>query len=268
MPETSQLDLATVLGKAIALLLAFRAEDEAVSLAELAERTSFPKTTVHRLAGQLVSARLLATSTRGYRLGSGLFELGMRASPERGLLEVAVPFMQDLYARTQETVHLGVLDGTEVVYVSKIGGHRQAASPSRIGGRMPLYCTAIGKALLASSADGFIGELLSGPLPRRTPHTIVAPGMLRRQLDKVADDGVAFEFEESTIGIACLGAPILDRDEAPLAAISVTGPTTRFRPTQHVAAVRAAAAGVTSTLARRSLIVELRPTSAVHQSSD
>ncbi|MBD0859699.1 IclR family transcriptional regulator [Gordonia sp. zg691] len=249
------LDRSSVLGKAITLLQAFGAEDHEVTLAELAHRTGLPKTTVHRLAGQLVSAHLLARTPGGYALGSGLFELGMRASPERGLLEVATPFMQDLYVRTGETVHLGILEDSEVVYVSKIGGHRQAAAPSRLGGRMPLYCTAIGKMLLATSAESVIAEHLSRPLPRRTPHTIVAPGLLRRQLTQIAEDGVAFEFEESTMGLVCVAAPILDDADAPLAAISVTGPVHRFQPRTHATAVRAAAAGAASTLARRARIL-------------
>ncbi|MBM7278507.1 IclR family transcriptional regulator [Gordonia rubripertincta] len=251
-----QLDRSSVLGKAIAVLQAFDPNDRQVTLAELAERTALPKTTVHRLAGQLVAARLLNRTPNGYALGSGLFELGMRASPERGLIEVATPFMQDLYVRTGETVHLGILEDFEVVYVSKIGGHRQADAPSRLGGRMPLYCTAIGKALLANSPDSVIAEQLARPLRRRTPHTIVAPGLLRAQLNQIAEDGVSFEFEESTLGLVCVAAPILDADDAPLAAISVTGPVHRFHPRAHATAVRAAAAGASSTLARRAHLID------------
>src|SRR5690606_27080486 len=136
MPER-QLDDRSVLGRALLILEAFGVEDQAVGLSELTRRTGLPKATVHRMSRDLVAARLLSASPDGYRLGRGLFELGMRAATERTLLEVAVPFLQDLFTRTRETVHLGVRDGDEVVYISKIGGHRQARSPSRIGGRMP-----------------------------------------------------------------------------------------------------------------------------------
>lgn len=241
----------SVLGRIMRILDAFDVGDQAVGLSELARRTGLAKATVHRIAQDLVAARLLAASPDGYRLGRGLFELGMRAAAERTLLEVAVPFLQDLFARTRETVHLGVLDGDQVVYVSKIGGHRQARSPSRVGGRMPLYCTAIGKALLANSDQATIARILAGPLPRRTPRTIVAPGLLRAHLEQVADQGVAYEYEESALGIVCVAAPILSADDQPLAAVSVTGPATRFRPDAHAASVRAAAAGVASILARR-----------------
>ena len=244
-------DLDTVLGKAVTILRAFTPDDQGLALAELVRRTGLHKATVHRLAGELVRTRLLDRVDAGYRLSGGLFELGMRASVERSLLEMAMPFLQDLYERTHETVHLGVLDGREIVYVAKIGGHRQATAPSRTGGRMPLYCTAIGKALLAHADPELRQQVLAGPLERRTPRTVVAPGLLQRQLDTVVDGGVAFEREESAVGLTCVAAPVLGADERPIAAISVTGPVTRFRPESHVDAVRAAAAGLEVTVARR-----------------
>ena len=248
-----QLDDKSVLGRVMRVLTSFDVEDQAVGLPELVRRTNLPKATVHRMVQDLVAARLLARTEHGYRLGRGLFELGMRAAPERTLLEVAVPFMQDLFARTNETVHLGVLEGTEVVYLSKIGGHRQARTPSRIGGRMPLYCTAIGKALLAYAPRELVDGVLSGPLERRTPRTVVAPGLLRAQLKRVVAEGVAFEYEESAKGIVCVAAPVFGIDDRPVAAISVTGPATRFHPDRHVASVRAAASGTASILARSAL---------------
>lgn len=248
MDESAGLD--TVLGKAVTILRAFRVEDQSVRLAELVRRTGLHKATVHRLAGELVANRLLDRVEGGYRLSGGLFELGMRASVERSLLEVAMPFLQDLYERTHETVHLGVREGHEVVYLAKIGGHRQARAPSRAGGRMPLHCTAIGKVLLAHSAPALRREVLAGPLERRTPHTVVAPGLLRRQLAQVVTSGVAFEHEESAPGITCVAAPVFGVGEEAVAAISVTGPTGRFRTEAHVAPMRAASAALTATLTR------------------
>ncbi len=245
-------DRGTVIGKVVLILRAFSADDHAVGLAGLVRRTGLHKATVRRLAEELTAVRLLDRVPGGYRLSGGLFELGMRASVERGLLELAMPFLQDLYERTHETVHLGVLDGHEVVYVAKIGGHRQASAPSRTGGRMPLHCTGIGKALLAHAGPELRRAVLGGPLERRTPRTIIAPGLLARQLDTVVEQGVSFEYEESSPGIACVGAPILDvLTNDPVAAVSVTGPVTRFRPDAHTAAVRAAAGGIASTLHRR-----------------
>ena len=245
-------DLDTVLGKAMAILRAFGADDRLLPLAELVRRTGLPKGTAHRVAADLVHHRLLEKTPHGYRLAGGLFELGMRAATERTLLEVAMPFLQDLYERTHETVHLGVREGTEVVYIAKIGGHRQAPSPSRAGGRMPMHCTALGKALLAHADPELRRTVLTGPLERRTPHTVVAAGLLAQQLDRVLETGLAYEREESTPGLLCVSAPLLAADgTTAIAAISVTGPVGRFRPETHENAVRAAATALASTLARR-----------------
>jgi DNA-binding IclR family transcriptional regulator len=203
------------------------------------------------MLGELVALRLVEKGVDGYHLGGRLFELGMRASVERQLMEVAIPFLEDLYERTHETVHLGVRDGIEVVYVAKLGGHRQASSPSRVGGRMPLYCTAVGKVLLAYADHGLLDDVVAGGLTRRTPRTIVAPGLLRRQAEAIRETGVGYEHEESQLGLCCVSAPVLDADDRAVAAVSVTGPVTRFRPEAAASLVRAAGAGIAATWARR-----------------
>lgn len=245
------LDPNSVLSKIMTVLHSFAADDRAVSLADLARRTGLPKGTLHRVCNDLVTARLLDRASDGYRLGGHLFELGMRASVERGLVDVATPFMEDLYELTHETVHLGVREESDVMYVAKIGGHRQAAAPSRVGGRLPLHCTAIGKVLLAHAPPELVDAYLSSQLERRTRRTVVLPGLLRQQLERIRDTGLAYEFEESAVGIVCAAAPILDIEHGVSAAISVAGPVTRYDPTRHVNAVRAAAAGIQTTLARQ-----------------
>lgn len=245
-------DLNTVLGKVLAILNCFTADDGELTLAELVARTGVPKPSVHRIAGELVEADLLERTSGGYRLGVGLFELGLRARAQRGLLEIATPFMQDVYVRTGEVVNLGVLDGDQVGYVAKIGGHRQVRVPTRAGGRMPLHCTGLGKALLAHADPAVLDRVLAAPLERLTPRTVTAPGLLRRQLRRVVSTGVAFEHEEAVNGVVCVAAPILDAERRAVAAISLTGPSSRFRPEQHAGLVRDAAGGIALTYARHS----------------
>ncbi|GAA3209002.1 IclR family transcriptional regulator [Dactylosporangium siamense] len=246
----------TVIAKVAVILDAFTAEDRGVGFAELQRRTGLAKATLHRLTGELVAARLLERVDGRFHLSGHLFALGMRASVERGLIEVATPFLEDLYERTHETVHLGLREGAEVVYVAKIGGHRQARAPSRLGGRMPLHATAIGKALLAFAPAALRAEVLDAPLARLAPRTVTSAAILRRQLDEAVRTGVAFEAEESAVGIVCVGAPVLDGHDVAVAAVSVAGPATRFDPRRHAAAVKAAAAGVTATLARREALLD------------
>lgn len=246
--------LETVLGKAVAILDAFTCDDSLLSLAELCRRTGLAKGTAHRVATDLVGTGLLDRHGVGYRLSTRLFAMGMRASVELGLMEVATPFLEDLYEHTHETVHLGVRADLDVVYLIKIGGHRQAAAPSRVGGRMPMHCTAIGKTLLAHADADVLAGVLHRGLDRRAPRTISSTAVLRRQLQTIREKNIAYEHEESAVGIHCIAAPITDATGVVVAAVSVTGPTTRFVAERHWSQVRSAAEGISATLARRAAL--------------
>jgi len=125
------------------------------------------------------------------------------------------------------------------------------ASPSRVGGRLPLHCTAIGKALLAHAPADVIDDYLAGTLVRRTERTVVGPGLIRQQLERVRETGAAFEYEESAKGLVCIAAPVFGVDGDVVTALSLTGPVTRFDPRRAAGALRAAATGVQTTLARQ-----------------
>lgn len=234
----------SVIGKVMAVLAAFRPADTELTLAELARRTDIPKPTVHRLIGELAAWDIVERTPTGVRLGMRLFELGAMAPRQRGLRDAAAPFLADLLEATGETVHLAVPDGVEVVYVEKIDSRRAPAVPSRVGGRMPLYCTGVGKALLAFAPPGRLAEVVAAGLARRTPRTVVAPGHLVRDLAHIAERGIAEEHEESTVGIACVAAPVLDASGTAVAAVSLTGWAHRLDTGRLAPAVRTAALGI------------------------
>lgn len=240
----------SVLGRAVSVLTAFSLDDRGLSLAELTRRTGLPKGTLHRLLGQMVGEGVLERTGSDYRLGRLVFELGVRASRDRDLLEVAGPFLEDLRAELRETVHLGVREGASVFYVAKLAGRSQASAPSRPGGRLGLHCTAVGKALLAYAGRDALDVVVAAGLERCTPRTITAPGVLARQLQQVRRTGVAFEAEESRVGLCCVAAPVLLEDGTAVAAVSVAGPVHRFEPAKHAARVRATAQAIAVTLAR------------------
>lgn len=238
----------SVLGRTMALLTAFRPGDAELTLAELCRRTGIPKPTAHRLLGELATWNVVERTPRGVRLGMRLFELGQLAPLQRGLREAAAPFLTDLFQATLETVHLAVPDGTDVVYVQKLPGRRGPSIPSRIGGRMPAYCTGVGKALLAFAPPERVAAVLAGPLPRRTPRTVVGPGLLEQDLARVRETGIAVEHEESTVGIACVAGAVLDASGLAVAAISITGWANRLDTHRLAPAVRTAALGLSRVL--------------------
>ena len=238
----------SVLGKAFRVLDSFGPDSGTLSLGEVASRADLPKSTVHRITGQLAQWGVLERTDGGFRLGIRLFEWGSLVPHQRELREAAVPFMEDLYESTHETVHLGMLDGIEVMYVDKIAGHRGVSVPTSVGRRMPAYCTGLGKALLAFSAPELTDHVVTAGLQPRTAYTIVVPDVLRGELARVRARGVAYDHEEAVLGVACAAAPVRDQDGVAIAALSVTGPTIRVEPERLGPAVRTAALGLSRVL--------------------
>jgi DNA-binding IclR family transcriptional regulator len=243
---------ASVLERAFSLLEVLGADGTSLGLAELARRAGLPKATAYRLANQLIDLRVLERAGQEYQLGLKLFELGNSVARQRELREVALPFMEDLYEATHETIHLGVLHDVEVLYAEKIAGWHARTVPTTLGTRKPLHCTGIGKAILAYATPELLEAVVHKGLPRRTRYTITDPHRLQLELMRAAETGVAYDREEYELGITCVGSPLLNRAGRAWAGISVTGPTTRFRPESAAAAVRTTALGLTRALTHQS----------------
>lgn len=238
----------SVLERGFRLLEAFGPEGRDLGLAELARRAKLPKATAYRLASQLVELGALERNADAYRLGLRMFELGATVARQRRLRDAALPFMEDLYEATHETVHLGVLDGLEVLYIEKITGRRCTAVSTQVGTRKPLYCTGLGKAILAHSEPGLLQAVVDAGLVRHSPHTITSPQVLLQELAAAAKAGVAYDREEYKLGTICVASPLLDRNHLAAGALSVTGLTGRFNPERAAAAVRTAALGLSRAL--------------------
>jgi DNA-binding IclR family transcriptional regulator len=233
-----------VLERVFALLDCFSVEATELTLAELASRTAIPKPTVHRLAKVLVEQQLLRRTDTGFGLGIRLFELGELVDERRSIRDSSLPFLQELFELTHETIHLGVLEGSEVLYFVKIVGYRAFPLPTRSGGRWPAHASALGKVLMAfGPADPL--QLLPAGLKSLTPYTIIDPNRLRRELATVRRAGIAIESQEAVLGNACVAAPIFDSAGHPVAAVSVSGPPMRLRPVQRAPVVRRTAAKIT-----------------------
>lgn len=227
----------TSVGKALALLDVFAGPRAVLGVSELAERTGLPKSTAHRLLMVLLGHGYLRRRGDRFALADHVFELGQQTSFCRpnGLRELALPFMSELYAETRDTVHLAVLRGSEVLYLEKLFGHRAGPCPTKAGMRMPAYCTALGKAMLAYSDATTQESVMSIPIVRRTPYTISNPTQLSRSLQRVRSDGFATDLEESHVGITCLAVPLRDRAGKVTAALSISSITPRGDIRRHAA---------------------------------
>lgn len=212
--------------KAVLLLEALNAADGPLGVSLLARRTGMPKSTAFRLLAHLETSGFVERSEKAYQLGRRLFEFGnhVEACRPRGLRDVALPHMVDLQQRSNATVHLAVLDGSDVVYLEKVHGLSSPASPTSIGARNPASCTAVGKLLLAFAEPDHLRAVLAAGLPRRTPFSVVQPGLLLQQLTAARRTGLAYDREEAQLGLSCVAAPIV-RDARVVAALSMSAPT-------------------------------------------
>jgi DNA-binding IclR family transcriptional regulator len=233
----------TKIARREAILASFDGCDHALGVSEISHRIGLPKSTVHRLANQLCAVGWLERNSGGYRVGLKLLELGSVALQRTGLREAAYKHLHSLALRTGMTVHLGILDHGEVVYLDRVTTTR-VVLPTRVGGREPAYCTAIGKALLAFEDRASQASALAKTV-RRTEFTIVEPRALSATLDSARQTGIAYDREEAYPGLGCVASPIRFGDRA-IGAVSVTGPIARIRAHSLVHEVRNTALAIWS----------------------
>ena len=239
----------SVTSKVVAMLDSFSPSAPELSLNELARRAGMPLSTTYRLATELVGwGGLERVDGGGYRVGLRLFQIGSLATRGASMRAVALPYMQDLYEATHENVQLAVLDGREALYVEKITGRDALPIKTRRGGRLPLHATGVGKVLLAYAPAEFFDELVDHGLKRFTPHTIVAPGQLRKTLAEVRRTGIAYASEEMSLGSLSVAAPVFDADGAAVAAMSIVMRSSRTNLRRVGPAVRTAALGASREL--------------------
>ncbi|WP_460794189.1 IclR family transcriptional regulator [Nocardioides pacificus] len=205
------------------ILDTFEGRSSRLTLEEVARRTHLPRSTAHRILDQLVRLQWLEHSSFGYALGRRSLELGGGDHGHADIRAAAAPLLHELLMKTGAVVHLAVLDGAQVYYLDKVGGRFAAAVPSRVGGRAPLHCTALGKAMLAWIDAEDVDMMVGSRLSPHTEQSISDLNRLHRELTKVRSrSGLAFERGECFPDIACAAAAVRGPD-GPLAAISLVG---------------------------------------------
>jgi IclR family transcriptional regulator, KDG regulon repressor len=219
----------TALQRGLRLLQMFGEAPNGFTAKQVAERSRLPVSTVHRFLSNLESSGFLNCSGNVYHLGTACFAIGQAALTQLDIRRVSLPYLHELNRQTRETVHLTVRYGSSAVYVEKLDSTEQLRIFSRIGASVPLYCTAVGKVMLAYMPEDQRKRLLHQlELKRFTPNTIGSLQELEAELQRTYKNGYACDLEEHELHIRCVAAPIWDHVGAVNASLSITAPIVRM----------------------------------------
>ncbi|HEX7660715.1 MAG TPA: IclR family transcriptional regulator [Pseudonocardiaceae bacterium] len=212
----------------------FAPEQPEWGVSEVAEALRIPRSSAHALLASLADIGLLQWREGGrYRIGWRTLEL---AETRRGMIDVraaAAPVLARLVRTHGETCHLAVRDRMHVLYVDKLlGNHNITVQGARVGTKLDMHCTGVGKVLLAFADPGDVDEYLASiPLPRHTPNTITDKDAFRAELARIRAQGVGFDLGEAVEDVFCVAAPVRDELGQVAAAVSLSAPVNRF--TKH-----------------------------------
>lgn len=215
---------------AVRLLKTFSESEAEIGVTALSRRLGVAKSTVYRLATTLVSEGMLEQNheTERYRLGMALFGLGALVRQRMNVSTEGRPHLFELRAATNETVHLAILQGYEIMYVLNLESNQAIRMRADLGSRKPAFCTAEGLAMLAFQPEEFLAGILNVGFLPRTPHTLVDPQRWRGALAEVRKRGYAIEDEQSELGMRSIAAPIRDSSRRVVASVGLAGPVQRL----------------------------------------
>ena len=218
--------------RALDILLCFSREQPELTLTEISARVGLHKSTVHRVLATLENARFVVhdSATARYRLGLRLLELASLVLEHVNLRRQAWPYLVHLAQEHRETVDLGILDGTDIIYLDVIDSPQRVKLAVAPGQRLPACCTASGKAWLAFMPEPQVRQLLSQGLPRHTEHTILSLDDFLADLRVAHERGFAISQAEYEDDIHAVAAPILSIRQEPLAVVALAGPAFRLPP--------------------------------------
>jgi len=220
-----------VLDKSLSVLEILLKKGSSMNMIEISEKLGFYPSTIHRILDTLKHWGYVEQNshTQKYQLGLKALELGMVKLHQMDLVREATPYLKELVNQCNETVHLGVLEEGEVLYLAKEESSQTIRMISYVGKRAPLHCTALGKVLLtylsAEERKKILGEKV---LPRLTENTITDKRELEKELGKVREQGFALDREENEKDVRCVAAPIRNYQGEVIAAISISSPIFRI----------------------------------------
>ena len=221
------------LAKALRILDTVGRFQHGTSIASLSKELKMGKSTVHRLLATLREFDLIWFDpiTSNYALGSRILRWSDLLVQQNLLVRHGLPVLRDLVSAGRETANLAVLDGTEVLYVAQFESMERLRMSEAVGTRQPAHSTALGKAILATMSEAELDQFYSKVevLKGLTSNTITDKRRLKEHLQKVSNEGVAYDFEENVAGVVCLGAVVKNFTGKPIAAMSVSLPIQRLR---------------------------------------
>lgn len=232
------------------LLDALSRSDPPLGLKQLALETGLHPSTAHRILAAMATAGFVERQGGGtYRLGIRLLELGNLVRARIDIRAAALPWMETLHRELGESVNLGIRQGDEIVYIERTSSGRSTVRAVHlVGARAPLHVTAAGKLFLArDNAEAVAAYARRTGLPGLTAHSITSLAALRRELERVRIEGVAFDNEEIEPGLRCIGAPVHDDAGHVVAGLTVSAPAERHKPA-WAALVRQTADAISATL--------------------
>lgn len=215
---------------ALRLLKVFSADEPELGITVLAKRLNLAKSTVHRMATTLVSEGFLEQNPQDgrYRLGLSLFALGALVRRRMDVSNQSRPHLDMLRDQTNETVHLAVIEQSDIMYLYNLESQQAIRMRSYLGVRKPAFCTSEGRAILAFSSPELLSRILRQGLTARTPKTRTDAASLIKTLEEVRHNGYAVDDEESEEGMRGIAAPIRDASGAVVAAVGLAGPVQRL----------------------------------------
>jgi IclR family pca regulon transcriptional regulator len=216
------------LERGLAVLSAFRTGRSLLGVSELARELGLGRSTTHRYVATLARLGYLQQdeSTRRYRLGLRVLDLGFSALNSMELRDVAAPHLQELSDGTGRTVNMAILDGVDIVYIERCrsasAGQREIDLSLHVGSRLPAYCTSMGKVLLAHLSDAERDAVIAGTdFARRGPNTITTAATLEKELVHVRCSGFALNDEELAYGLRSIAMPIRTQTGEVAAAVNL-----------------------------------------------
>ncbi|WP_127015303.1 IclR family transcriptional regulator [Anoxybacter fermentans] len=217
------------LDRALDILEKIVEAEDGLGVTELSKSLELHKSTIYRLLATLAYRGYVRQDPKNekYKVGIKLFELGNLALNKLELRREVRPFLEELMSRTGETIHLGILDNDEVVYIDKVESPQTIRMYSKIGKRAPVHCTGLGKVLLAYSSSEVIDKVIEKGLRAYTENTITDVDAFKKHLEEIRRQGFAIDNVEHEEGIRCVAGPIFDYSGNVIASFSISGPTMR-----------------------------------------